>query len=220
MIKPIAIIDCAINGPSYNCMNKLVEHFDRPFTYHWVSKFGLDSLDFIDEASGHIIFGSDSNVSDKLPWQIELAQKMKEKIQSGIPVMGICFGHQLIAQAFGAKVERLTRNPNGYFGLRDHQVLESLHGFNKGESLSTFTTHKHEVKTLPKDFVHLSTSEDCFFEGLAHRDLKYFSFQGHPEASRLFVKNEIRTSLTPKQVTRGIESGLSIIEKFINLTKS
>lgn len=217
MRNPIAIIDCAIGEPSYNCMNKLVEKFNQPFTYHWVSKEGCQSLDFIEEASGYIIFGSDSNVSDRLEWQVDLAKRMKEKLLKNIPVMGICFGHQLMADAFGATIDLVTPDNKCFEGIRKQEILTSHYGFEKDSQFNIFITHHYEVKNLPEGFVHLSTSPDCFYDGLAHKELPFFSFQGHPEGSRNFVKSHIEVDLTPEQIQSGLDGGSSVIKKFIEL---
>jgi len=201
-------------------MNKLVEKFNEPFTYHWVSKEGCTSLDFIDEASGYIIFGSDSNVSDRLDWQVDLSKRMKEKILKGIPVLGICFGHQLMADAFGASIDLVTPDNKCFEGTRRQSILLDRFGFKKEQDLEIFITHHYEVKKLPKDFVHLSTSEDCFFDGLAHKELPFFSFQGHPEASKHFVKDHIEIDLTQEQIQAGLLGGSSVIEKFIEIVNT
>lgn len=198
-------------------MNKLVEQFKEPFTYHWVSKEGCDSLDFIEEASGYIIFGSDSNVSDRLDWQIELSKRMKEKVLKGIPVLGICFGHQLMADAFGAKIDLVTPDNKCFEGTRKQRILKDHFGLKKDDELEIFITHHYEVKDLPKDFIHLSSSSDCFYDGLAHKDLPFFSFQGHPEASRYFVKSHIEIELPEDQIKAGLTGGSSVIKRFIDI---
>lgn len=199
-------------------MNKLVENFNIPFTYHWVSTHKTDSLDFIEEAKGYIIFGSDSNVGDRLPWQIDLAKRMKEKILAGIPVLGICFGHQLMADAFGATIDLVTPDNKCFEGIREQKILLDHLGFKKDESVTTFITHHYEVKNLPEDFLHLGTSNDCFYDGLAHKELPYFSFQGHPEASRHFAKHHIEFEMPEEDILLGLKGGNRVIQNFIDLT--
>ncbi|WP_198295948.1 type 1 glutamine amidotransferase [Bacteriovorax sp. Seq25_V] len=200
-------------------MNKIVQSHGIPFTYHWVSTFGTDSLDFIDEASGYIIFGSDSNVSDRLPWQIDLSKRMKAKIEAGIPVLGICFGHQLMADAYGATIDLVKPDNRCFEGTRKQKVLTDHLGFKTNEELEIFITHHYEVKNLPQEFIHLSTSSDCFYDGLAHKTKPFFSFQGHPEASRHFVENHIESKLPEEQVLSGLSGGNRVISNFIELVR-
>lgn len=216
MNKPIAIIDCAISKPSYNCMNQMIQNFNIPTTYHWVSQFGCSSLDKIEEASGYIIFGSDSNVYQRLEWQVDLAKRMKEKLEKNIPVMGICFGHQLIADIFGSRVDMVKPDNQLFEGTRKTKVLADKFGFKKDEEFSLFITHHYEVKELPKGFIHLATSNDCFLDGIAHETLPFFSFQGHPEASQDFVDGHIEMTLSEQELKAGYEGGRKVIKNFID----
>ncbi|MHB1557066.1 MAG: glutamine-hydrolyzing carbamoyl-phosphate synthase small subunit [Isosphaeraceae bacterium] len=96
----------------------------------------------------------------------------------GIPIFGICLGHQLLGQAFGARTFKLK------FGHRgaNHPVRNQLTG--KVE----ITTQNHgfavDPKTLPGDVEpsHVNLNDQTL-EGLRHRRLPVFSVQYHPEAS-------------------------------------
>ena len=219
-MKKISVIDCAVKTASHNCFNRLTEFFNRPFFFHNPAMFTTDSLKRV-RPDGHIIFGSYSNVHEKLDWQIELASLMKEEIQRGIPVLGICFGHQLMAEKFGGKVGPINMDMKLFSGSREIEFLESIHGFIKSQKKQIFTSHRFEVKEMPEDFIHLATSSECFYDGLAHKTLPYFSFQGHPEASEFFVNSAIaKDSMTAEQESRAYSEGLEIITKFIELVDS
>jgi GMP synthase (glutamine-hydrolysing) len=57
-----------------------------------------------------IVTGSASSVTERAPWMLRLEEHLRHVVSSGTPVLGICFGHQILGQALGGRVER---NPRG-----------------------------------------------------------------------------------------------------------
>jgi len=210
--KSVAVIDCAIERISTHCYNRLVHHFKVPFTFHYPPQLGIDSLEKSPD-SAYIIFGSISNVSDRLEWQVNLANLMKKKLEAGIPVLGICFGHQLIADAYGCIVDKVQDNKYNE-GSRAYTVLENYIGLEKGEQFHVMTSHGYEVKNLTEDFVHLAQSSECKYDVIAHKKYPFLSFQGHPEASHFFVEELERK---PDQAHRALamRDGLEVIGRFL-----
>lgn len=219
-MKTLSIIDCAVKTASNNCFNRLVDEFQRPFHFHIPSMFGVESIKR-SKADGHIIFGSYSNVYEKLEWQRDLAKLMKEELLRGIPVLGICFGHQLMVDAFGGSIGPINSEMELLQGTRELKIINNRFGFKAGEELEVFVLHRFEVKDIPKDFLHLGTSSDCKYDALAHKTLPLVSFQGHPEASNFFVKSGISDeSLSDTKEKRAYENGLLIVRKFIEMVDS
>ena len=99
-------------------------------------------------------------------------------LKSGIPVFGICLGHQLLALAVGAKTEKMKFGHHG----ANHPVQEVL----SGRVMITSQNHGFAVdeSTLPDNVetTHRSLF-DGTLQGIALKDKPAFSFQGHPEAS-------------------------------------
>lgn len=62
------------------------------------------------DASALILTGSPSSVSERSPWMLALEEQLRLLVAQNKPVLGICFGHQLLAQALGGAVQR---NPRG-----------------------------------------------------------------------------------------------------------
>lgn len=61
-------------------------------------------------ASGFIVTGSSSSVTERAPWMLRTEELIRRIHDAGTPLFGICFGHQMIGQALGGEV---TKNPNG-----------------------------------------------------------------------------------------------------------
>jgi GMP synthase (glutamine-hydrolysing) len=62
------------------------------------------------DAHGFIITGSSSSVTERAPWMLRTEELVRRIVASRVPLFGICFGHQLVAEALGGKV---TKNPRG-----------------------------------------------------------------------------------------------------------
>jgi GMP synthase (glutamine-hydrolysing) len=61
-------------------------------------------------ASGFIMTGSSSSVTERAPWMLRAEEHLRDIVAAETPLFGICFGHQMIAQALGGRV---AKNPNG-----------------------------------------------------------------------------------------------------------
>lgn len=174
------------------------------------------------EASAYIIFGSASNVEERLNWHKELASFCLERLKEGIPVLGICFGHQLMADAFGLEV---VRNPNdsSYYGTREITFKESWGPFKQNDKKTVFVAHSYQVVGSNDSLRPLAESDDCPLDALIHNELPYLGFQAHPEASEDFVQNEIldhenhnlgSDPLRSKFYESGLKDGLLIVKTF------
>ena len=62
------------------------------------------------DAAGFIITGSSHSVTERTPWMLRSEELVRELVGAGVPLFGICFGHQMIAEALGGKV---AKNPRG-----------------------------------------------------------------------------------------------------------
>jgi carbamoyl-phosphate synthase small subunit len=99
-------------------------------------------------------------------------------LNCGVPVFGICLGHQLLALAAGAKTEKMKFGHHG----ANHPVQD----LESGQVLITSQNHGFAVdeSTLPENVVPTHRSLfDGTLQGIALNDKPAFSFQGHPEAS-------------------------------------
>lgn len=204
------------------CFNRLVQHIHTPLTYHKPSTEGLSSLEHDKEATGYIIFGSASNVEERLHWHKELAAFCLKRLKEGRPVLGICFGHQLMADAFGLEV---VKNPTGesFYGTREITFKQNWGPYKSGDKKTVFVAHSYQVLGESESLKPLAESDDCPLDALIHNELPYLGFQAHPEASEDFVTNEILdhenhnlgdNPVDSKNYKRGLVEGLEIVKTF------
>ncbi len=99
-----------------------------------------------------------------------------------MPIVGICFGHQILAQALGGKVERA---PAGW------AVGPQTYDFG-GESLTLNAWHRDQVTELPPDATPIARNAFCEYAALAYSG-RALSLQAHPEFTDAFVEGLMRT---------------------------
>lgn len=119
-----------------------------------------DPLPPVDGQAGIVITGSHTMVTERQPWSERAAAWLRENAQAGIPVLGICYGHQLLAHALGGVV---GDNPNGReFGTvevalataaREDKLLGTLPG-----RIRVHVGHTQSVLELPPGAVRLASN--------------------------------------------------------------
>lgn len=99
----------------------------------------------------------------------------------GIPILGMCYGHQLITHLLGGKVEP---GKTKEYGLAKLSVLKKI-GIFEGirENSQVWMSHGDAVSALPKGFVALGKTEDCKFAAIADLARKIFAVQFHMEVT-------------------------------------
>ena len=96
-----------------------------------------------------------------------------------IPVLGICFGHQVIGMLYGADVTIGKEDRS----LRQLEILQDTPLFAGLSSNNVFQQDHTEEVALPEQFIHLASSSHCANEAMMHRDLPVYGVQFHPESS-------------------------------------
>jgi GMP synthase (glutamine-hydrolysing) len=106
-----------------------------------------------------------------------------------LPILGICLGHQVMAQAYGGAVR--TGSTGGYAAV-DIEILEEndiLRGL--GPVTKVWASHADEVSKLPSDFVRLARSNICEVEAMKHKEKPLYGVQWHPEVSHTERGNDL-----------------------------
>ena len=209
--KHLMVIDPAVIKPAIESYNRIARTAPYPVTYHLPALHGLTSIKQMrGDISGIVVMGSASSVHDGHDWQEGIKELLLEAFESNIPVMGICYGHQLLAHICGGKVGLLWKGKKEQ-GRRNVQLMEnSLWG--AARSGPMIFSHQEGVTQCPDDFEITAVSDMVTIDGFASKTKPIWGFQTHIEATQAFIDDH-DISITNSQETFAF--GHQILDNFI-----
>ena len=140
---------------------------------------------------GYVVMGSEYSVYDKFGWIGELMEFVQVAAATKVPLVGICFGHQLIAQALGGDVER-----KGWIvGVEDYEIEGG------STSIRSIAYHQDQVVRVPNEATIVLANESCPVAGLRYLDFPGWSIQSHPEFTVPFSRALIEHTLGANTLT-------------------
>jgi len=160
----------------------------------------------IHACDAYLITGSKHSVNDHWPWIAELEDFILKLHQAHIKLIGICFGHQLIAKTLGGKV---SKSPQGWgIGMSTNRVLQHKLWMNPScDHFNLLISHQDQVVELPQGTEILASNEFCPFYMLQIGN--NLTIQGHPEFTKDYAKAliESRKDLLDKSCyEKGLQS--------------
>ena len=144
-----------------------------------------------------LITGSRHGVYEDHAWIAPLEDLIRAAYGRGQKMIGICFGHQIIAQALGGRVEKSAKGFG--VGLMDYD-LERSDGSQMPVSLCAW--HQDQIIEAPQGARVIARSPFCEIAGLQYAD-RAITFQAHPEFSRAYVRDLI-AQRTPSMLDRDL----------------
>ncbi len=144
----------------------------------WVRQFAADG-----QLKGIILSGSHASVyevDDRAPDAV---------FELGIPVLGICYGMQTMANQLGGKVEGSNTREFGYAEVRAHghtELLKGIEDFSTAEGhgmLKVWMSHGDKVTALPPGFKVMASTPSCPIAGMADEARRFYAVQFHPEVT-------------------------------------
>ncbi len=144
----------------------------------WVREFAADG-----QLKGIILSGSHASVyevDDKAPQAV---------FELGVPVLGICYGMQTMANQLGGKVEGSNTREFGYAEVRAHghtALLKDIADFTTAEGhgmLKVWMSHGDKVTEMPPGFKLMASTPSCPIAGMADEARKFYAVQFHPEVT-------------------------------------
>ena len=173
-------------------VREIIAHFDNPEVYLWSphtserTEYGFGTVVSEPVDCDYIaITGSRRNVSSWEAWMDEVAELVRT---AEVPIIGICFGHQIIAAALGGKVERA--NEGSHF-------VSSVQ-YNDGTEVNAVFTHQdHVVDAGELDVI--GSAEHCSIAACQHPTRPIRTVQYHPEATSRILSEALRLGDMTKQ---------------------
>ncbi|HEX8644021.1 MAG TPA: type 1 glutamine amidotransferase [Allosphingosinicella sp.] len=153
-----------------------------------VTAYDVTAGEWPERADAHpayIVTGSPAGVYEDHAW-IEPLKAFLGAAKGRARLVGICFGHQIMAEAFGGSVEK---SAHGWrVGLQSYEVVETASWMDPVDTFSIPASHQDQIVALPP-FAHvLARGERGPFGLLAYDDQPAISFQAHPEFSPQFAR--------------------------------
>lgn len=161
------------------------------------------------DAEGWIITGSRHGVYEDHPWIEPLKTFLRDAHAARAPLVGVCFGHQILADALGGKVEKSDRGWG--CGVHEYRVVETRPWMEGAkQTLSIIAMHQDQVITPPPGSTVLAQSEFCPYGLLAYGETA-MSIQPHPEFDADFERRLLATrrgSVVPEAIADAALAGL------------
>lgn len=154
---------------------------EETFSYVSYSVVDGEMPQGIREADGWLITGSKHGAYEDHPWIPPLEQFIRDSYAARVPMIGVCFGHQIIAQAMGGKVEKFSGGWS--VGPVDYQI--------KGETYAINAWHQDQVIEKPSSAEVIGATDFCANAALVYDDL-FWTIQPHPEYQSDFIDGLIR----------------------------
>lgn len=136
----------------------------------------------VHDCDGWLITGSKHGAYEDHPWIPPLEAFIRDAYAARVPLVGICFGHQIIAQAMGGRVEKFK---GGW------SVGPTTYDFN-GETVTLNAWHQDQVVERPALASVLASNDFCENAALLYDD-RALTIQAHPEFSPAFVDGLMKT---------------------------
>ena len=136
----------------------------------------------VDECAGYVITGSRKSVYDDEPWVQELGAYLQVLDAARAKLVGICFGHQLIAQCMGGRVA--AAEVGWGVGIHQSKIVRRTWFMEAGdEDYSLIVSHRDQVLALPEGAELIASSDFCPMSMFCLGE-HILAMQGHPEFNR------------------------------------
>jgi GMP synthase (glutamine-hydrolysing) len=140
-------------------------------------KITIDQIDHT--IKGIILSGGPLNVYESNKYSFD-----KRILFKNIPILGICFGHQILSKVMGGRVKQSKHREFGLANIYKKNDSEIIRNFFKNKkSINVWMSHADQVSKLPKNFKVVASSQNSNFAIVENKAQKFYGVQFHPEVT-------------------------------------
>ncbi len=188
-----------IAGDYDEMFSRLFDHRDdvELVTYNVVNG---EMPDRATECAAWLTTGSRYSVNDDEQWIRDLEEFVREVAEDRVPLVGVCFGHQLIAKALGGSVVRSERGWG--VGIKEVEIADGLDWAKNAGSCRVASVHQDQVDRLPPDAEILGWNDHCPVSMMSVGST-ILGLQGHPEMGPDYIEAVVQMrkgTLIPEDV--------------------
>ncbi|MEO9823362.1 MAG: type 1 glutamine amidotransferase [Paracoccaceae bacterium] len=172
----IGLLQCGhFPQPAYHPKTNYTDLYSRlleghGFAFQTWSVVDMEFPGSVNDADGWLLSGSKHGAYDDIPFIAPLESFIQRVYAAQLPMVGICFGHQIIAQALGGKV---TKRATGWNCGRNDYAFE-------GTTKNLMAWHQDEVVSAPPEAVLIGSSKECAIAMIRYKG-NALTMQPHPE---------------------------------------
>jgi GMP synthase-like glutamine amidotransferase len=165
------------------------------------------------DADGIVLLGSRASANDDLPWLRDLGGWLEPILrgETPVPLLGICFGHQLVAKLAGGTIGFVHEDRNAELGVRE-STFDGSRLLPDARRIRVVASHSEEAKAFPAGYRIVARRPPVAADALEHERLPIFTVQFHPEARASFLT---RRGVDPSPLdARAIEDNARLLASF------
>jgi GMP synthase-like glutamine amidotransferase len=225
----IAIIDNSINPMIYTPVAHWTAFLEGEWQAFIARKHKFPKLE--QEFTHLILTGSEASILEREQWVHKEIELILEAVERNIPILGSCWGHQLLALALAGK-DHIKQSECPEIGWIPVKITEEYTLLGKKGQEFVFSSHFDEVVELGDDFRVFASSEECSVHAFQWRENPVWGIQSHPEMRIKDAKHYLRENVLSNHEfhslyrraldTKPKDTGMihSVIRHFLGYSKS
>ncbi len=144
-----------------------------------ISHKKIKNKDIDSSVKGIVLSGGPLNVYESKKYSFD-----EKIIENRVPVLGICFGHQILSKLNGGKIKQSKHREFGLANVyKKKDSLLTKNFFNNKKTTKVWMSHTDQVSVLPKNFNVIASTQNSKFTIVESKNKKYYGVQFHPEVT-------------------------------------